>query len=86
MRLPPAARFALTELAKQIEGLDDRIGQFEREIVAEVVEGATNSLRYGRAAEQRWLFPGRKPGKPMTTRQLNRLFHETATRPASRRR
>jgi integrase/recombinase XerD len=28
--------------------------------------------------EQRWLFPGRKPGKPMTTRQLSRLFHETA--------
>jgi integrase/recombinase XerD len=28
--------------------------------------------------EQRWLFPGRKPGKPMTTRQLNRLFHEAA--------
>src|SRR6202040_3716859 len=28
--------------------------------------------------EQRWLFPGRKPGKPMTTRQLNRLYHETA--------
>ena len=25
--------------------------------------------------EERWLFPGRKP---MTTRQLNRLFHETA--------
>lgn len=28
--------------------------------------------------EQRWLFPGRRPGKPMTTRQLNRLFHQTA--------
>ncbi|MBC8037117.1 MAG: tyrosine-type recombinase/integrase [Rhizobiales bacterium] len=28
--------------------------------------------------EQRWLFPGRTPGKPMTTRQLNRLFHQTA--------
>src|SRR5467141_4166174 len=28
--------------------------------------------------EERWLFPGRKPGKPMTTRQLSRLFHETA--------
>ena len=26
----------------------------------------------------RLLFPGRKPGKPMTTRQLSRLFHETA--------
>jgi hypothetical protein len=24
--------------------------------------------------EERWLFPGRKPGKPMTTRQLARLF------------
>jgi len=24
------------------------------------------------------LFPGRKPGKPMTTRQLSRLFHEAA--------
>ena len=28
--------------------------------------------------QERWLFPGRKPGKPMTTRQLNRLFHEAA--------
>ena len=28
--------------------------------------------------QQRWLFPGRTPGKPMTTRQLNRLFHQTA--------
>src|SRR5713226_3644185 len=28
--------------------------------------------------QERLLFPGRKPGKPMTTRQLSRLFHETA--------
>src|SRR5450631_903924 len=28
--------------------------------------------------EERWLFPGTKPGRPMTTRQLNRLFHEAA--------
>src|SRR5580658_9395515 len=28
--------------------------------------------------QERWLFPGRKPGQPMTTRQLNRLFHKTA--------
>src|ERR1700736_2733301 len=27
---------------------------------------------------ERWLFPGQRPGKPMTTRQLNRLFHEAA--------
>jgi len=28
--------------------------------------------------QERWLFPGRKPGQPLTTRQLSRLFHETA--------
>jgi integrase/recombinase XerD len=28
--------------------------------------------------EERWLFPGTKPGRPMTTRHLNRLFHEAA--------
>ena len=27
---------------------------------------------------ERWLFPGNRRGKPMTTRQLSRLFHETA--------
>jgi len=32
----------------------------------------------GMAPEQRWLFPGRRQGRPMTTRQFNRLFHETA--------
>ena len=28
--------------------------------------------------QERVLFPGRKPGKPMTTRQLSRLFHQAA--------
>jgi site-specific recombinase XerD len=28
--------------------------------------------------EERLLFPGRKPGEPITTRQLSRLFHEAA--------
>jgi len=32
----------------------------------------------GMPMQERWLFPGRRPGKPMTTRQLSRLFHETA--------
>ena len=32
----------------------------------------------GAPAQERWLFPGRRPGKPMTTRQLSRLFHEAA--------
>src|SRR5271167_4815349 len=29
--------------------------------------------------QERWLFPGCRPGTPMTTRQLNRLFHEAAS-------
>lgn len=38
------------------------------------------STRYdaGIAPEQRYLFPGRGCYKPLTTRQLNRVFHETA--------
>ena len=28
--------------------------------------------------QERWLFPGNRAGKPTTTRQLNRLFHEAA--------
>src|ERR1700719_1446785 len=28
--------------------------------------------------QERWLFPGIRAGKPMTPRQLNRLFHEAA--------
>ena len=28
-------------------------------------------------AQHRWLFPGRRPGKPLTTRQLSRVFQET---------
>ena len=30
----------------------------------------------GLPAEERFLFPGRKGGEPMSTRQLNRLFHK----------
>ena len=32
----------------------------------------------GTPLEERWLFPGLRRGKPMTTRQLSRLFHEAA--------
>jgi integrase/recombinase XerD len=28
--------------------------------------------------QERWLFPGRRRGLHLTTRQLSRLFHETA--------
>jgi integrase/recombinase XerD len=32
----------------------------------------------GTPVEERFLFPGRKAGAPMSTRQLNRLFHKAA--------
>ena len=32
----------------------------------------------GVPAQDRWLFPGYRPGLHLTTRQLSRLFHETA--------
>jgi integrase/recombinase XerD len=32
----------------------------------------------GMPPEERWLFPGTKRGKPMSTRHLNRLFHKAA--------
>ncbi|MGI9404029.1 MAG: tyrosine-type recombinase/integrase [Hyphomicrobium sp.] len=33
----------------------------------------------GVSPQQRWLFPGRgRPDKPLSTRQVNRVFHETA--------
>jgi site-specific recombinase XerD len=32
----------------------------------------------GTPVAEHWLFPGNRHGKPMTTRQLSRLFHEAA--------
>jgi integrase/recombinase XerD len=32
----------------------------------------------GTPVTERWLFPGNRSGKPMTTRRLSRLFHEAA--------
>jgi site-specific recombinase XerD len=32
----------------------------------------------GTPLQERWLFPSNRRGKPMTTRQLNRLFHQAA--------
>ena len=42
--------------------------------------GGRRAHRYdaGAPVAERWLFPGNKRGKPMTTRQLSRLFHEAA--------
>ena len=38
----------------------------------------TNSYDLGVPAPERWLFPGRRKGLHLTTRQLSRLFHEAS--------
>ena len=43
-----------------------------------MVEGTPSRYDTGTPLQERWLFPGNRRGKPMTTRQLNRLFHEAA--------
>ena len=66
---------------EQAKGRKDRNVMLSPEVLALLRQWWTaRTTRYdaGVAPEERWLFPGRKPGRPMTTRQLNRLFHETA--------
>jgi integrase/recombinase XerD len=66
---------------EQAKGRKDRHVMLSPETLSLLREWwAVRPTRYdeGVAAQERWLFPGRKPGRPMTTRQLNRLFHETA--------
>ena len=66
---------------EQAKGRKDRHVMLSPETLGLLREWwAARPTRYdeGVAAQERWLFPGRKPGRPMTTRQLNRLFHETA--------
>ena len=42
-----------------------------------MVEGSAHRVTMSATPlPERWLFPGTRLGKPMTTRQLNRLFHE----------
>src|ERR1700732_1758299 len=43
-----------------------------------MVEGATDPLRYGRAARAALVVPWPQAWKADDDRQLNRLFHETA--------
>jgi site-specific recombinase XerD len=66
---------------EQAKGRKDRNVMLSPEVLALLRQWWTaRPTRYdeGVAAQERWLFPGRKPGRPLTTRQLNRLFHETA--------
>jgi hypothetical protein len=52
--------------------VDRRFGRFDGQVLRPTRWDA------GVPSEEDWLFPGRKLGKPMTTPQLSRLFHEAA--------
>jgi site-specific recombinase XerD len=41
-------------------------------------KGRPSRYDAGALIAERWLFPGNRHGKPMTTRQLSRLFHQAA--------
>ncbi len=65
----------------QAKGRKDRHVMLSKELLALLRQWwKVRSTRYdaGMPPDERWLFPGRRPGRPITTRQFNRLFHEAA--------
>ena len=65
----------------QSKGRKDRHVMLPPEVLALLRQWWTiRPTRYdeGVPALERWLFPGRVPGKPLTTRQLSRLFHDAS--------
>ena len=63
----------------QAKGRKDRHVMLSKDLLALLRQWWTaRPTRHDRGMprERRWLFPGRRSGRPMTTRQLSRLFHE----------
>src|ERR1700674_4084810 len=73
--------------AQRIIGIEQSKGRKDRNVMLspETVDllrqwWKSRPSRYdaGTPLEERWLFPGNRLGKPMTSRQPHRLFHEAA--------
>ena len=65
----------------QAKGRKDRHVMLPQEVLALLREWwkeRSNTRDVGVHPADRWLFPGRGLGQHLTTRQLSRLFHETA--------
>ena len=65
---------------EQAKGKKDRVVMLSPETLALLREwwkARTTKYDLGVPAEERWLFPGRRKGLPLTPRQVSRLFHET---------
>jgi len=66
---------------EQSKGRKDRLVMLSPQTLALLCEWwKVRPTRYdeGVPVQERWLFPGRRPGLHLTERQVNRLFHETA--------
>ena len=66
---------------EQSKGRKDRLVMLSPETLTLLHEWwKVRPTRYdqGVPVQERWLFPGRRPGLHLTERQVNRLFHETA--------
>lgn len=65
----------------QAKGRKDRHVMLSKELLKQLRQWwMVRPTRYDASVPtcERWLFPGTKPGRPMTTRQLSRLFHQAA--------
>ena len=65
---------------EQAKGKKDRVVMLSPETLALLREwwkARTTKYDLGVPAEERWLFPGRRKGLPLTPRQVSRLFQET---------
>jgi site-specific recombinase XerD len=65
---------------EQSKGRKDRLVMLSPETLALLRQWwkvRTRRQDRGVPVEERWLFPGRRPGLHLTARQVNRLFHET---------
>lgn len=65
---------------EQSKGRKDRLVMLSPETLALLHEWwkvRTTRNDQGVSVQERWLFPGRRPGLHLTERQVNRLFHQT---------
>jgi integrase/recombinase XerD len=65
---------------EQAKGKKDRqvmLSPETLELLREWWKVRTTRYDAGVPAGERWLFPGRRKGRPLTPRQVSRLFHET---------
>jgi integrase len=78
---PGSALIATGARIEQSKGRKDRNVMLSQETLGLLRQWwKAHPSRYdaGTPVAERWLFPGNRRGKPMTTRQLSRLFHQAA--------